>query len=144
MSNATRSVSSWEFITTSPEVMKEEWERDPTKCPFNLDVYLKSYYRWLFVAKLWIWIPFLKPVISMRNPAGDSVFVARIVPRWDFARAVNFPARATEMTVSPSRAAEYLLFLFLPSHLRDVIPGDLQEEFTTVILPKFGPRRARI
>jgi hypothetical protein len=38
----------------------------------------------------------------------------------------------------------FLLYLFLSKIDRDVIPGDLEEEFTTLILPKFGPVRAQI
>lgn len=43
----------------------------------------------------------------------------------------------------PSRLAEKLLYLFLPKEQREHVPGDLEEEFTTIILPKFGPRFAR-
>jgi hypothetical protein len=42
----------------------------------------------------------------------------------------------------PPTLAEFLLYLLLCKEDRDIIPGDLAEEFTTVILPKFGSFRA--
>lgn len=39
--------------------------------------------------------------------------------------------------------AEFLFSLFLSKADRQTIPGDLEEEFLTSILPKFGPRRAK-
>src|SRR4051812_9542271 len=39
---------------------------------------------------------------------------------------------------------EYLLFLFLSSEDREQIPGDLQEEYITTIVPKFGAKRATL
>ena len=44
----------------------------------------------------------------------------------------------------PSRLAEMLLYLMLPKHFREHLPGDLEEEFTTIILPKFGARYAKL
>lgn len=44
---------------------------------------------------------------------------------------------------SPPPEALYLLDLFLSKSDRQAIPGDLEEEFITQILPKYGPRRAR-
>lgn len=41
------------------------------------------------------------------------------------------------------RWAEYLLFFFLPKDQRDSVPGDLVEEYRTVLVPKFGVRAAR-
>ena len=38
--------------------------------------------------------------------------------------------------------ASFLLYLLLNKSDRETIPGDLDEEFTTVILPAFGPGRA--
>lgn len=40
--------------------------------------------------------------------------------------------------------AEKLLYLALPKKLRDSLIGDLKEEFTTWILPKFGPSFAKV
>ena len=42
-----------------------------------------------------------------------------------------------------SRRAEYILYLVLPKKDRESVPGDLAEEYETVILPRFGPRRAK-
>jgi hypothetical protein len=44
----------------------------------------------------------------------------------------------------PPKEACYLLALFLAKADREVIPGDLEEEFTTKVLPKHGARRARL
>ena len=44
---------------------------------------------------------------------------------------------------TPPHRACFLLDLFLAKTDRKVIPGDLVEEFTTSILPKYGRRRAR-
>jgi len=46
--------------------------------------------------------------------------------------------------ISPPKTGEKILYLFLSKDARKHIPGDLEEEFTTIILPKFGPRYARI
>jgi hypothetical protein len=46
--------------------------------------------------------------------------------------------------IRPPERASYLLYLFLVRADRQTIPGDLDEEFTLIILPRFGPRRARI
>lgn len=52
--------------------------------------------------------------------------------------------KTTLMTASkedkarPHRFAEKMLYLFLPKGQREHIPGDLEEEFKEVILPKFG------
>jgi hypothetical protein len=50
--------------------------------------------------------------------------------------------RARVQPTPPHRAC-FLLDLFLVKADRKVIPGDLVEEFTTSILPKYGARRAR-
>jgi hypothetical protein len=42
----------------------------------------------------------------------------------------------------PSAIGEFVLFVLLSREDRETIPGDLAEEFTTIILPKFGPARA--
>lgn len=42
----------------------------------------------------------------------------------------------------PSSLATYLLYLLLSKQDRETIPGDLEEEFTKFILPKFGAHRA--
>jgi hypothetical protein len=40
-------------------------------------------------------------------------------------------------------SASFVLAVFLSKADRETIPGDLDEEFETTILPKFGSRRAR-
>lgn len=44
----------------------------------------------------------------------------------------------------PSRIGVKLLYLFLPKKQREYLPGCLDEEFTTFILPEFGPRYAKL
>ena len=39
----------------------------------------------------------------------------------------------------PQAAASYLLYLLLTKVDREAIPGDLEQEYRTTILPKFGP-----
>jgi hypothetical protein len=53
-------------------------------------------------------------------------------------------SRQKTRSVGPPERASYLLYLFLVRADRQTIPGDLEEEFTLIILPRFGPRRARI
>ena len=44
----------------------------------------------------------------------------------------------------PSHFAEYLLYLLLPQKYRECLPGDLAEEYWTLVLPKFGIRKAKL
>lgn len=44
----------------------------------------------------------------------------------------------------PPRLGEYLLYLVLPPKDRECVPGDLAEEYSTIILPKFGRRKAKL
>jgi hypothetical protein len=50
---------------------------------------------------------------------------------------------APPASADPPTGASFLLDLCLPKVDREVIPGDLAEEFTTSILPKYGASRAR-
>ena len=67
--------------------------------------------------------------------------------RWLFLRALvlrvvpSVGLHPAEQLGPPNRAC-FLLDLLLAEADREVIPGDLEEEFTTVILPKYGARRA--
>ena len=47
-------------------------------------------------------------------------------------------------TVSVPKLGEFLLYLFLSKEQRESLPGDLEEEFITVIVPKFGLRQAKL
>ena len=42
------------------------------------------------------------------------------------------------------KTAEKLLYIILPKSAREHLPGDLEEEYRTTILPKFGSRYAKI
>jgi hypothetical protein len=44
---------------------------------------------------------------------------------------------------TPPEAAEYLLYLFLSREDREAMFGDLEEEYRTELLPKFGVRGAQ-
>lgn len=63
-------------------------------------------------------------------------------------RATRPPRRSTGTRpitpVGPPDKASYLLYLLLVKVDRQTIPGDLEEEFALIILPKFGARRPRI
>lgn len=43
-----------------------------------------------------------------------------------------------------SKNAEKIMYFVLPKHQRESILGDLEEEYNTIILPKFGLRTARL
>ena len=52
------------------------------------------------------------------------------------------PERFTH--VFPPKVAELILYFMLPKELRESLPGNLEEEYRTIILPKFGKRAASI
>lgn len=45
--------------------------------------------------------------------------------------------------IQPPKGAEKMLYFILPGDSREQIAGDLEEEYRSVILPKFGPGYAR-
>jgi hypothetical protein len=59
------------------------------------------------------------------------------------ARALALAAARDELPNPPSGAC-FLLDVFLAKADRAVLAGDLREEFTTSILPKYGTKRARL
>lgn len=80
------------------------------------------------------------------------IFVSIIVVRMKL-RMVEFEIALTgtaarvlpgPQTKLPPKSACFLLELFLAKADRDAIPGDMEEEFTTAILPKYGARRAHL
>lgn len=56
----------------------------------------------------------------------------------------KFYSYPREQSIAVPANANYLLYLLLDKKDRQTIPGDLEEEFHTSILPKFGPRRAKL
>src|SRR5690242_7675674 len=52
--------------------------------------------------------------------------------------------RPKQVVPRPPKGAAFLLRLLLASNDRQAIPGDLEEEYLTDILPRFGPRRAQL
>jgi hypothetical protein len=88
--------------------------------------------------------------------AGDLVFerilhsLPQIAGEIEFHSALGHVTTVTFITatkvsrVQPPRWAEYLLAMVVERDQRSAICGDLAEEFTIEILPKFGPRAARL
>lgn len=76
----------------------------------------------------------------------------RLSKRWarsrrqfhSFYEVINEIVRLRDLDSNPLRWSEYLLYLLLPKEERETVPGDLLEEYQTVILPKFGVTLARI
>jgi hypothetical protein len=69
-----------------------------------------------------------------------KLLTARILLARDFSSDVSSPKPAS---AAPPNEACFLLDLLLAKVDREVIPADLEEEFATSILPKYGARRAR-
>lgn len=68
-----------------------------------------------------------------------------------FAEVISIWRRRTYKTTTtdqasatPSRRGRRLLLWFLPKDQREHLPGDLDEEFFTIILPELGPRYAKL
>ncbi len=86
--------------------------------------------------------------------SGDAPRVRRMSIVADFIRVERSRARnrrksaeivaPQERPVRSPAAANFLLYLLLNKHDRSVIPGDLEEEYLTTILPKFGRTRADV
>ena len=57
-------------------------------------------------------------------------------------RQVDAPCPAMQGAAGPPNRACFLLDLFLGKADRDIMRGDLEEEFATSILPRYGERRA--
>jgi len=52
--------------------------------------------------------------------------------------------RKKTATSGPPLAADWLLYLCLPKSARECVPGDLEEEFRKIIVPKVGANFARM
>lgn len=75
----------------------------------------------------------------------------RLSDRWaksrglrNFSEVLNEMIRLRDAESNPLRWSEYILYLVLPKEERETVPGDLLEEYRTVILPKFGVTLARV
>lgn len=66
----------------------------------------------------------------------SSINISNILKRYSDLRTFSENKR-------PPNNANKLLFLFLPPKARESVPGDLEEEFNEIILPRFGHRYAR-
>src|SRR5712671_6118759 len=69
----------------------------------------------------------------------------RLSDRWansrslqSFSEVLNEMIRLRDAESNPLRWSEYVLYLVLPKEERETVPGDLLEEYRTVVLPKFG------
>ncbi len=75
----------------------------------------------------------------------------RVSDRWsrshdlrNFSEVLNEIMRLRDQERNPLRWSEYLLYIVLPKEERESVPGDLLEEYRTVILPRFGVHLARV
>ena len=84
----------------------------------------------------------LKYIAAMHNPANDNS--QGITPLWQKLRTYFSPSKGKTRRTRPPKRAEKLLYLLLPKEWRDSLPGDLEEEYKTIISPKFGRRYARL
>lgn len=55
----------------------------------------------------------------------------------------SLDTRAHERSTGPPKWAEGVIFFLAPKDLREILPGDLEEEYYEKILPRFGERVAR-
>ena len=89
---------------------------------------------------------------SVENKTGLFINRIRQIKRlYDSRTLVSFRDVLSEVrrdgyrsqTGSYSKTAEKLLYFFLSKEQRESLPGDLEEEYNTVIVPKFGVSYAR-
>lgn len=140
------------LFADDPQVELEPWQIDDTKPQYRIDVGGRSYYAlddaeregilarieaegikgrveiWKFTDDREEVLPMAvddEPVVPVELTQGDS-------------------ARASHVATVPPKGAEFVLYLLLSKEDRESIPGDLQEEFIEVILPRFGRRRASV
>jgi hypothetical protein len=73
------------------------------------------------------------------TPGTDHVGTSAVFVAQRHTDAITTPFGET-----PPKCATYLLYLFLSKHDRENIPGDLAEEYETIILPEFGVRKAKL
>ena len=87
----------------------------------------------------------LKYTLSSENTRRLAKELLRQLDEQDAKReTLNTPLRLSSRHLGPPKNAEFLLWLFLTRSDRMVVPDDLEEEFTTGILPELGARRARL
>ncbi len=90
----------------------------------------------------WRRAQFVATIAAEQHPTVTAVNVpatAAAIP--DHQSSVT---RATSGNGAPPKSAEYLLYLFLSREDRLAMFGDLEEEYWTDVLPKFGAPRARL
>ena len=69
-----------------------------------------------------------EPVSMVRQVGADLQFLYNI----------------SSPTAAPPRLAEFLLYCFLSKEGRAALIGDLMQEYQMEVLPKFGPRGAKV
>ena len=84
----------------------------------------------------------LKYIAAMHQVHSDDV--EHGVNLWHKLRGYLAAHKGAQRSVRIPKRAEKLLYLILPQEWRDSLPGDLEEEYRTIIAPKFGRRYARL
>jgi hypothetical protein len=74
---------------------------------------------------------------------GLVIFLTRYRKVESTLRRLETLAHSGKLANSPPRAAKFIL-LMVPRRHREHVIGDLDEEYTAILLPEYGPRKARI
>jgi len=74
---------------------------------------------------------------------GIGIFLTRHRKVESILRKLESAAHSRHLPSSPPRAAKFILLL-VPKRHREHLIGDLEEEYTAMLLPEYGVRRARI
>ncbi len=85
-----------------------------------------------------LWILSSAATLSIQIP----VFVL-LSPLWWVLRGILQLFKTPDCSSEVPKTAQFLLLL-IPKKGRDNLVGDLEEEFLTIVLPRFGPRNARL
>jgi hypothetical protein len=74
---------------------------------------------------------------------GIGIFATRGRKVESILRKLESIAQSGKRAVPPPTAAKFILLL-IPKRHREHIIGDLEEEYTTIMLPEYGARKAQI
>jgi hypothetical protein len=84
----------------------------------------------------------LKKELYVRDEIASLRQASKLLKQTRTGRLKSTVLRFHDSLARPPNLGCYILYIFLNKSDRETIPGDLAEEFTTIILPKFGPGRA--
>ena len=88
------------------------------------------------------------PVVStaahLWDPAKQMILWNQLIRQLVLAFGGLVSGRTSDYPVAIPKLGEFILYLVLPKVDREHVPGDLEEEFRTTIVPKFGPAKARL